>query len=50
MTELARSQLEVEYYRSAQEYLRSLPLKHFMEATTQGRQREISTTLGSMPI
>jgi Uma2 family endonuclease len=30
------------YERAAQEYLYSLPLEHFMEATAQGRQREIT--------
>jgi Uma2 family endonuclease len=33
--------LEIEYYEAAQEYLRSLPLEHFMEATPQATQREI---------
>ena len=28
--------------QSSQEYLHSLPLEHFMEATAQGRQRAIS--------
>src|SRR6266404_171853 len=32
----------LDYERAAQEYLRSLPLEHFMEATPQARQREIS--------
>jgi Uma2 family endonuclease len=34
--------LEVVYAEYAREYCRSLPLEHFMEATAQGRQREIT--------
>src|SRR5579884_2151355 len=34
--------LEVEYYQAAQEYLRSLPPEHFMEATPQATQRKIT--------
>jgi Uma2 family endonuclease len=33
---------EVRYYNAAQEYLRKLPLEHFMEPTSQARQREIT--------
>jgi Uma2 family endonuclease len=40
-TRVPRRLLEVRYYQAAQEYLRSLPLEHFMEATPQARQREI---------
>src|SRR5262249_41668543 len=32
---------EILYHEAAQEYLRSLPLEHFMEATPQAHQREI---------
>jgi Uma2 family endonuclease len=31
-----------DYAKAAQEYLRSLPLEHFMEATSQATQREIT--------
>ncbi len=34
--------LEHDYYRAAQKYLHSLPLEHFMEATPQATQREIT--------
>ena len=34
--------LEVRYYQFAQEYLRKLPLEHFMESTPQATQREIT--------
>src|SRR6266849_6720376 len=34
--------LEVRYYEAAQEYLRNLPLEHFMESTPQATQREIT--------
>jgi Uma2 family endonuclease len=37
-----RHLLRLEYEKAAEEYLRSLPLEHFMEADTQGRQREIT--------
>jgi Uma2 family endonuclease len=40
-TRVPRRLLEVRYYQAAQDYLRSLPLEHFMEATPQARQREI---------
>jgi Uma2 family endonuclease len=36
------SLLRVRYYDAAQAYLRSLPLEHFMEATPQATQREIT--------
>jgi Uma2 family endonuclease len=41
-TELPRALLEVRYYAAAQDYLRKLPLEHFMEATPQATQREIT--------
>jgi Uma2 family endonuclease len=34
--------LEARYYQAAQDYLRSLPLEHFMEAVPQATQREIT--------
>jgi Uma2 family endonuclease len=34
--------LAMEYERYAQEYLRSLPLEHFMESTSQATQRKIT--------
>src|SRR5262249_4020231 len=37
-----RHLLDMEYEEAAQAYLRSLPLEHFMEATPQATQREIS--------
>jgi hypothetical protein len=37
-----RGLLEVVYYEAAQEYLRSLPPEHFMEAIAQGSQRKIT--------
>src|SRR5438552_13465379 len=37
-----------DYDQAAEDYLRSLPLEHFMEASPQGTQREI--TLESMAI
>jgi Uma2 family endonuclease len=40
--ELPRALLEIRYYEAAQKYLRSLPLEHFMEATPQATQREIT--------
>ena len=39
---LPRAILEVTYADAAQEYLRSLTLENHMEATAQGRQREIT--------
>ncbi len=39
---LPRHLLELRYHRSAREYLESLPPEHFMEATPQATQREIS--------
>lgn len=41
-TELPRALLEVRYYQAAQDYLRKLPLEHFMEATPQATQRRIT--------
>ncbi len=41
-TEPPRSLLEINYHRAAQDYLRKLPLEHFMEATPQATQREIT--------
>src|SRR5262249_284516 len=43
-----RHLLRLDYYEAAQAYLRSLPLEHFMEATAQGKQREI--TLASLAL
>jgi Uma2 family endonuclease len=43
-----RALLEIAYEEAAQAYLRSLPLEHFMEATPQGTQREI--TLESLAV
>src|SRR5438132_14146510 len=40
--ELTQLRLELLYHRSAQEYLRSLPVEHFREATSQATQREIT--------
>jgi hypothetical protein len=37
-----RAILEVAYAAAAQDYLRSLPLEHFMEATAQATQRKIT--------
>jgi Uma2 family endonuclease len=37
-----RALISVAYEKAAQEYLRSLPLEHFMEATSQATQREIT--------
>lgn len=41
-TETSRALLEVRYYQAAQDYLRGLPPEHFMEATPQATQREIT--------
>ena len=41
-SELPRPILEVEYAQAAQDYLRSLPPEHFMEATSQATQRKIT--------
>ena len=41
-TETPRILLEIRYYEAAQEYLRKLPLEHFMEATPQATQRMIT--------
>jgi Uma2 family endonuclease len=40
--ELPRILLEVRYRKAAEENLRRLPLEHFMEATPQATQREIT--------
>jgi Uma2 family endonuclease len=45
---LPRSLQAIAYEREAQEYLRRLPLEHFMEATAQATQREI--TLASLAL
>src|SRR5271167_3914558 len=37
-----RSLLRLEYAKAAEAYLRSLPPEHFMEATAQAKQREIT--------
>jgi Uma2 family endonuclease len=42
MSTLPRQLLRLRYARAAQEYLHSLPLEHFMEATAQGTQRKIT--------
>lgn len=39
---LPRALLHIRYVESAEEYLRSLPLEHFMEATAQATQRKIT--------
>jgi Uma2 family endonuclease len=41
-TEVPRILLEDRYYKEAQDYLRKLPLEHFMEATPQATQRKIT--------
>src|SRR5436309_1011896 len=41
-TELPRALLRIRYEEAAEEYLRSLPLEHFMESTTQATQRKIT--------
>jgi Uma2 family endonuclease len=41
-TELPRVLVEMSYDKAAREYLRRLPLEHFMEATPQATQREIT--------
>jgi Uma2 family endonuclease len=40
--EVPRQLLSIRYYEAAQEYLKSLPLEHFMESTPQATQREIA--------
>jgi hypothetical protein len=47
-TDVPRRLREVAYERFAQEYLYSLPPEHFMEATAQARQREI--TMASLAV
>jgi Uma2 family endonuclease len=41
-TQKPRPLLRIEYEKSAEAYLRSLPLEHFMEATPQATQRKIT--------
>jgi Uma2 family endonuclease len=41
-TRKPRPLLRIEYEEAAEAYLRSLPPEHFMEATAQGKQREIT--------
>ena len=41
-TETPRILLDLNYFKAAQEYLRKLPPEHFMEATPQATQREIT--------
>jgi hypothetical protein len=41
-TERPRQLLSLAYYEAAQEYLRSLPPEHFMEATPQSTQRKVT--------
>ena len=41
-TEMPRVLMEIAYEKAEQEYLRRLPLEHFMEATSQATQREIT--------
>jgi Uma2 family endonuclease len=39
---LSKARLERRYEEAAREYLRNLPMEHFMEATEQGTQRKIT--------
>ena len=48
MSTLPRQLLQIRYYEAAQEYLRNLPLRHFMESTPQATQRAI--TLASLAL
>src|SRR6516162_9783950 len=41
-TETSRILLSARYYQAAQDYLRGLPLEHFMEAVPQATQRKIT--------
>jgi hypothetical protein len=41
-TDMLRTLVEIKYYKAAQEYLRKLPLEHFIEVTPHARQREIT--------
>jgi Uma2 family endonuclease len=41
-TNLPRALIEIAYAEAARQYLESLPLEHFMEATSQATQREIT--------
>lgn len=47
-TKVSRAELEAYYEEEARDYLRLLPLEHFMEATPQATQREI--TLASLAL
>jgi hypothetical protein len=40
-TDLPRALVEFRYYKEAREYLRKLPLRHFVEKTSQATQRKI---------
>ncbi len=40
--DLPRHLLDLRYPKAAQDYLHSLPLEHFMEATPQATQRKIT--------
>src|SRR5262249_11002062 len=40
-TEVSREELRAFFEQAARDYLASLPLEHFMEATAQAKQREI---------
>jgi hypothetical protein len=42
MSSIPRSLLRIRYEESAETYLRSLPLEHFMESTSQSQQRKIT--------
>jgi hypothetical protein len=42
ISNLPRALIEIAYAEAARKYLESLPLEHFMEATAQARQREIT--------
>jgi hypothetical protein len=43
-TSIPRRLLEIEYDNAARDYLRSLPLEHFMEAIPQATQRKITVS------
>ena len=42
LTESTRTLLDIRYEKAAEDYLRSLPLEHFMESTPHATQRKIS--------
>jgi len=42
MPTISRAMLKIRYHEAAQEYLRGLPLEHFMDATPQATQRKIT--------